>query len=78
MKQAQDSDWIPVSVATTLPLLAALTSWRVSLPVTLVALLTMYVTYWRRSPMRAGAIIALPGAAVGAAAMVYLWMRGRR
>jgi len=78
MKQSDDADWISVLVATTLPLLAALTSPWVSLPITLLALLAMSVYYARRSRSRVGPAACLLGAAVIAASMVYLWMRGHR
>lgn len=65
-------------VATTLPLLAALTSPWTSLPITLIALLALAVYYARRSRSRVGPVVSLLGAAVIAASMVHLGMRSHR
>ncbi len=75
MNQTKESDWLSVLVGTFLPILAALTSPWVSLPVTLVALLAMSVYYSRRSNSRVGPVVSLLGAAIIAGTMVYLWMR---
>ena len=78
MKQAKETDWPSMLVGTMVPMLAALTSPWISLPVALVTMLVLSLYYRRRPGYGAGAPLALLGAAVIAAAMVYLWARSHR
>jgi hypothetical protein len=79
VKETKDSDWLSMIVGTLVPLLAALTSPWISLPIALVSMIALAVAYRRRSAgYKAGAVVAAVGAAVIAAAMVYLWTRGHR
>jgi hypothetical protein len=79
VKETRDADWLSILVGTFVPILAALTSPWISLPVALVSMLVLAVVYRRRSAgYRAGAVLAVLGAAIIAAAMVVVWMRGHR
>ena len=78
-KEPKDTDWLSIMVGTFVPLLAALTSPWVSLPIALLSMIVLAIVYRRRSAgYRAGAVLAVMGAAVIAAAMVVVWMRGHR
>ena len=77
MSKFAKDDWISSTVTVAICLLTALVSPKISLPVALVAMVGMAFYFRRLQQSRIGMILAACGAAVIAAAIVFLIAKGR-
>jgi hypothetical protein len=77
MSKQEQADWVGPTVAVAICMLTALVSPTISLPIAFVAMVSMALYYRRRQQSRIGMILAACGAAVIAAAIAFLIIRGR-